>query len=686
MAQYRRRTAALMISTSVVCVLSMSVPVLAQDTDNQQKPTILLDAVIVSAGEPKVAINTPQSVSVLDQEAIDAAQASTVGELIQTIPGVSMRGGASALGQGFNIRGVGTSLGDPSSDIIVQVDGVSKFFEAYRLGTTFAEPELYKRVEVLKGPASATLIGNGAIGGVVSFTTKDADDFLSDGDGFALRVKGGYESNSDSVLGSGIAAGKVTDDFGLLLAVTARDAQDYENGDGDIVAPSDVKSNSYLLKGTYNIGGAKDHVIRASVQRWKSNSAQLYDQQAAAFDSTVRRDVTDDTFIIAYENGFSGSKMWDVEAQFSYAASTVEQSDNTFAPGSLGVSSEYSYDSLQARLQNTSEFSMSELWTTYLTYGIQFESQERRNPRLLEDGTTQLGTTSHPEGDTSKTGAFVQAEILYSDKLTIIPGIRFDRSKYEPGDAAPVTDTSTVNGFSPKIAALYNITDSFGVFASYAHTIRLPVLDEVFSYSRGDTNVNLNLDPEESDNFEIGATLSFNDTLVSGDALRSKVTYFHNDVSNQISRGGAGSPSFINIGEAKYTGIEVEAEYAVDRFFSRFAYSAINGKNTITDAFLNTIPADELDITLGYSFVEQRLSVAATAEVAAHQNEVSNGGNTDGYEIFGLSATWKPDFQPFKGLEFRAAINNITDEQFRRHLSNLDAEGRTVKLSVAAVF
>src|SRR6218665_3035849 len=48
-----------------------------------------LGKVVVSAGQEKVAIDTPQAVTTLDQDDIDNTQASTIGDLFSGIPGVS---------------------------------------------------------------------------------------------------------------------------------------------------------------------------------------------------------------------------------------------------------------------------------------------------------------------------------------------------------------------------------------------------------------------------------------------------------------------------------------------------------------------------------------------------------------------------------------------------------------------
>lgn len=657
-----------------------------QPKEHSAAAQLSLGRIVVSAGAEKVAIDTPQAVTALNQEDIDDAQANTMGDLLEAIPGVSVVGGVSALGQGFNIRGMGTGLADSDSRILTQIDGVTKFYEQYRMGALFSEPDMYKRVEVLRGPASSTLYGAGALAGVINFTTKDASDFLTDGDRFAVRLRAGLETNAAGGFGTAIVVGQPVENLDLLAMYTRRDTEDYESGDGTTVIPSAVTSSSYLLKGRYFVGGDKGHSIWASYQNWLSDSSQIYDQAEAFGTTPVRRKVDDITATLGYENDFGGSKLFDLEAQLSYANSKVEQRETTFLPGV--VYSEFSYETWQGRIQNTSRFDWGPDWTGFLFVGAQAYSQERRNPRLTASGTTTPGAATHPEGDMQKYGLYAQAELIWTDKLTIIPGVRMDWTKLEPGAGVPTTKTVKDNAPSPKIAVLYAFNDSFSVFGSLARTVRMPVLDEIFSRTSATaSNFSLNLKPEESDNYEAGLTLSFDDVIAQGDAVRTKVTVFRNDVSNLITRGTVGAPYFINVGESRFEGVEVEAEYASRNLFARAGYSQIDGENRLTGLPLNTIPADELDVTLGWRFTDLDLSAGWSGEFAADQEDIGPGGRrTGGYGVHNLFLTWTPQDGALQGLEVRAAVDNLFNKQFRRHLASLDAEGRTFKLTLARTF
>jgi hemoglobin/transferrin/lactoferrin receptor protein len=641
-----------------------------------------LGKVVVSAGQEKVAIDTPQAVTTLEQDDIDQAQASTIGDLLAGIPGVNTMGGVGSLGQGFNIRGMGTGLADSDSRILMQIDGVTKFFEQYRMGAFFSDPELYKRVEVLRGPASSTLYGAGALAGVVSFTSKDASDFLKGDDRFAVRLRGGVESNADARFGSGILAFKPTEKLEVLGMYTSRRSDEYKNGDGDVVPASKASADSYLLKGRYTF--SEGHSVWASYQNWKNDGVQIYDQSEAMATTPVRRKTTDDTAVIGYQNDFAGNDLLDFDAQVSYANSKVNQTDTTFLSGVL--ESEFSYKTLQGRAQNTSEFKFGDDGVAFFTVGAQAYKQERRNPRRTATGTNH-GAATHPEGDMEKYGLFAQGEVTYG-KLTVIPGVRVDWTKLQPGLGVTTTKEVKDNGVSPKIAALYTLTEWASVFGSIAHTVRMPVLDEIYSRTAtASTNYSLNLKPEESDNYEVGGTLQFRNLFGQGDQARIKTTLFRNDVSNLIARGTSTSSYFVNIGEARYSGVELEAEYGAKQLFVRGAVSVIDGENRTSGLPLNTIPADTLNLTVGYVFPNQNLTVGWRGEFADDQNETTTASlRTPGYAVHNLFLTWKPQDGALKGLEVQAGVDNLFDKNFRRHLSSLDAEGRTVKLTLGKTF
>ncbi len=58
----------------------------------------------------------------------------------------------------------------------------------------YIEPNTIAGIDITRGP-TATIYGSGAIGGVVYFRTKDADDILRPGEKWAVESLGEINSN-----------------------------------------------------------------------------------------------------------------------------------------------------------------------------------------------------------------------------------------------------------------------------------------------------------------------------------------------------------------------------------------------------------------------------------------------------------------------------------------------------------
>ncbi|KRA96672.1 hypothetical protein ASD83_16430 [Devosia sp. Root685] len=671
----------------------------------------LLERLVIGAGAPKVAINTPQAVTVLNQEDLDAKQATTIKDVFTSVPGVTMLGSDQVLGQAFNIRGIGiTENTADAARIVVNVDGVPKFNEQYRMGSFFSDTELYKQVEVLRGPASSTLYGAGAIGGVINFVTKDASDFIKDGNTGAVRLKTSYDSNGNGTLASGIWAHTVNDTFDILAAGNWRRANEFTYANGSVAPGTDFTSLSGLIKGTARFGDNDEQVLRASYQRWSSDDPdQPYVQTQinaglndnAAF-GLINRKVTDDTFVLAYENPDSANPWVDLNVQFSYSNTSNDQSGSTStlprnAPSMWILDdTNYIYRTYQLKADNTVEWT-GDNFENFFTFGFQASHQDRlaertsvARPRLL----------SHPEGVESKLGLFAQNEFIWDDRLTIISGVRADFSHISPDAAITGARDVSNQAYSPKLAALYEINDNFGVFGSIARTERLPTIDELYSVSTAaGAGMSMNLRKESAINYEAGFTVSGYDLLASGDQASVKTTGFYNDlydfIASSTSASSTGYPTafqYANIDRARIYGVEVEAAYNSDMFFANAAYTATWGYDNNTGNPLRTIPAHRVVLSAGMRVPEYNVEFGARAKfVANSENSIAAANGRaivpgKGYQTYDLFASWKPDYGVFEGTQFQASVENIFNADYRDNLSNSDSKGRTFKLTLSKQF
>ncbi|MCB1805030.1 MAG: TonB-dependent receptor plug domain-containing protein, partial [Candidatus Competibacteraceae bacterium] len=124
-----------------------------------------------------------------------------ISDLVRYEPGVTVDNSGRFGLTGFRIRGIG---GDR---VLTTIDGI-RIADEFSFGPfqdsnrDFIDLDALKAVEIIRGPASA-LYGSDAIGGVVSFLTKDPEDYLGIfNKEVYISAKAGYNSASDSALGT----------------------------------------------------------------------------------------------------------------------------------------------------------------------------------------------------------------------------------------------------------------------------------------------------------------------------------------------------------------------------------------------------------------------------------------------------------------------------------------------------
>ncbi len=690
----RTRAQRAQLLCSVPLILICAGPAAAQENEGFFQ---VLGRIILGTGTAKVAIDTPQAVSTIEAEELERDQPATIGDLFKAVPGVQGAGAsARPLGQAFNIRGIGNSEQTASeARIIVTVDGAPKFYESYRMGSFLGDLDLYKRVEVLKGPASSTLYGSGAIGGAVNFTTKEAGDFLEEGETQALRFSSTYDSNGDGVK-LGIISATRAGSAEYLAGFNVTTGNDKVDGAGNRLAGTAYDGWSGLVKGKWYLGADDEQSLTMSLSRTDSDLdgtpvAQTGGATVGAFGLHDMHAV-DDTLTLAWRHEFRDNPLLDVTAQLSFTDTSVEKENFSLgascAPGTFQVlcDSSYGYATTTLKLENTADLSAG-AWENYLTVGVQVSEQER-------SATSSLGALGfHPEGSDRRVGLYAQGEFTYGERLTIIPGLRVDMGEQTPGAAAVAAGALAQEdtAVSPKIAAMYELSDSFAIFGSVARTERMPTLDELYSSEAAGAlparTPSLNLLKEEADTVELGFTWQRDGLLAEGDSLQMKVTAFHNDLTNMIATtprvaGGPAVPYFSNIAAAELWGAEVEAAYDAERWFAQLAYSHVKSKNAATGLTLPDTPAENVVLTVGAKLPDQGLTVgwrASYFDKIRTSSATTTGASYDTHDVF---LTWSPEEGPLAGLDVNLSVENVFDRAYRNNLSLDNAAGRTAKLSV----
>lgn len=653
----------------------------------ETRGVFVLDPVVLRAGKPKVASDVPQSVSVVGADQLGDIDATHIGEVLATVPGVAGSGSGSFFGQGFNIRGFGASAAGTAgaeAGIVQLIDGEKKYYESYRQGSLFVEPDFLRQVEVLRGPGSSTLYGSGALGGVIAMETIEVGDLLADGATSGGRVKLGYASNAKSLFGSVAYGWRPTDDFEALAAFAYRHLGDSKDADGDVIVRANSDTPNLLLKAKKTFG---DQYVAFSYQHLEAKGDnQDYNQvegaQIGAFfpgfpgwgvgDITTR----DQTARLVWGWKPADNRYVDLTATLSYTNTIkdIRQGDDPSEPIMESLLGKRDYGMWKLKINNVADLSGNG-YDHFLTAGVELFEQDR---------TSTAPSASHPEAKTRSWSAYALSEVTWGN-LTVNSGLRYEKQRSQPKDSLGFdANERRFEATEPQIAAIYRLDEQWAVFGSVAFVSRMPSADELYDGSMAGA-ANPNLKSEKGKNVEFGASYRGESLITDGDELVAKITYFRNHIDDMITRSGGGpNAPFINIDRAYLRGGELEANYLTGDWEFGAAFSVVNGENQDKE-ILESLPNNRATLSANWRATDAlKLGVRSTLAVG---RDKPNGSRRGGYGIHDIFATYTAQQGMAEGVEVHFGVDNVTNRDYTpaTWLTG-PAPGRNFKLAVSRSF
>ncbi len=588
----------------------------------------LLDKILVISRTGETAIESLASASHVDQEQLDRRMATTPNEMLLGVPGVAVQADARRVSSSINIRGL-----QDFGRVAVIVDGARQDFQRSDHGTQstfYIDPELVKSVDVIRGPVANTY-GSGAIGGVVFFDTKDAQDFLKPNETWGASVTGRYESNGKGWTTSATGAYRFSENWDALGNIVYRNYDDYKDGGGDAAKGTGFDVLSGMLKTT--IRPTENSQLKLG---WVGSSDGWNEISGGVPVNEV--DLKSNTFTARY-NITDEDKSWlDLHINTSYNKTNLDLTSlvpqNRFDPVTglpvvlpTGSTSTFDVGTAAIDIWNTSRFETSSI-AHELTYGGDWVNDD------VKTGGTAGGASFYtPSGKRNVSGAYIQDKLTW-EWFEVIAGLRYD--DYSLKDSKNETSGDRL---SPRITVGVSPFETAGLsglqfYGTYAEGYRSPSLTETLISGNHPAGVsfpflpNPNLRPEIGKTTEFGVNYKLNDILESGDALRLKAAYFHNDVQDYIEGvtlspfvPGSGCPfgpgipicyQYQNFAKAKINGFEMEGVYEAGWGYAGLSASITNG-HTISykgvEADLATIPSSQVTAQLGLRFLEDKLTV-----------------------------------------------------------------------------
>lgn len=702
----------LMLSTASMALIAGSAAAQQQTTVPSQLDTITItaDRVAKPVGE------TTGVVDVIDKDEIERRGINRLQDLPRYEPGVTVSNSSTRAGAGgFAIRGI------TNNRILMQIDGTrlpetpASAAPSAGYNRDVVDLESLKQVEILRGPASA-LYGSDALGGVVSYVTKDPEDFLTTpGKDQFFSFKSAYSSVDNTFAETGTAAVRAGE-FSLLGIYTRRDGDEYKtNGSkfNDLgVAtrnPQEYNGNNFLTKGVWNNG--TDRVALTGEYFTRNTDTDIRSDLSAAVLGSESEDEAK-RYRLGVQHTHDGEILFMDKLDWKLYYTGFERTEHREQLRGGGNILRTAHNTSEQDILGGEVFAQTKFTDKHvLTYGLNAdytmtERLREANERNLTTGVVTpivAGETypnrTFPNADTLKIGAYGQYEGKFGP-LTVVPGARLDYYRMKPkidseflaSNPTEIPQTIDELAFSPKLGATVDLTDNFSVFGQYAHGFRAPPYDDAnLSFTNPTQGYmvipNAKLKPETSNGVEAG----FRGKFVDGSSFQ--VSSFYNRYKNFISQeqvGVSGGGLLIfqsqNISNVEIYGAEAKGDW---RFLPDWSLSGsaawAMGFDKDSDTRLDSVAPLTFNAALGYTAPDEvwGAQIAAThVRKMKHADEVAGvGPATPGFQAPSYTTVDLAAFySPLPYLTLTAALNNLFDEDYYNYINvNGVADNSTVK-------
>ncbi|MEL6317612.1 MAG: TonB-dependent receptor, partial [Pseudomonadota bacterium] len=532
------RSINLLLCGAAAAALSAPVAAQAQAQTAEAGAAAEMDEIVVSlpARDERSLHETPAAVSVVDEAEATRRQASTFEELIGDVPGLSIDGGPRGIAQEPNIRGF------QDEQVVIRLDGARQNFNTAHRGRFFVDPDIVKQVEVVRSGSSA-LFGSGAIGGVIGVETKSAFDLLEPDESYGARFKTTYESNGQEIFGSATFFGAYGK-FDALGFISYREpSENLEDGGGAFILDSEIDARDIVGK----LGFQATDDLRLEF------SANVYDDDGqtpnaadgeTGFTTLVDRDIAVRSYRLKLDYAPEDSNLTDLDAIFYFNSNDLEENRiNVDAFDTTDL------ETFGLDVTNRSKFTLG--LPVAVAYGVEAYRDELTGERQLD------GFEFPDDSDLTFVGVFAQADIELTDTLTLTPGGRFDHF----GISSTGAEDRSESQFSPRVALTYTPDAQHTFWANWSQSFRAPSLTELFQDGvhfsvplspplfGASSGVNQfvptpDLDPEQSNQFEIGMRARRADAFQEGDRITFEANAYYARVDDFVDTVVVVGPQF----------------------------------------------------------------------------------------------------------------------------------------------
>jgi len=555
----------------------------------------VMEIVVLTPTRTKMSLSdAPAAVTVVTAKDIKAKNTSRLGDVLDQVPSLYLRGGALGQSQG-TIGTSGMSLrGVDQNKTLILLDGQPiQDASSGKVNWRIPFVQDIARVEVVPG-AFSSLYGSNAIGGVINIITKQPDRHE-----FSAKVKKGFgdASGQDASIyfrekldnGLGIAGGfgyqnrdSYVNDFVVktsacprppapctpLTPVTGAQPTTTREGVpayvvGDLGAVPWNATNA-ITKLVYDLNATDKIYTGINYQETNLNYTQfntyLRDATTGTPVSTGLLDINGQPFSLTdfdftlwsflplheaatrYFVGYNAMLNEDYALKVELAKIKRAYSFTLASPTSIwnsgsGTLMDTPNTGIDGSVQLTVPISSKQILVTGLSIHKDSVDQQSYTLSNWRDPDTKTTLNSGYNGESTTTSIFAQDEIIASNTLTVYLGGRLDKweTKGDNFVVSPASSTRyptrSVSAFSPKVSAVYQPNETSTLRASFGRSFRAPANQDLYTSTTSRGRTTTG-DPNLQP--ERGTTWELGGELRISDDTKLTATYYETELTNLI--------------------------------------------------------------------------------------------------------------------------------------------------------
>ena len=604
-------------------------------------------------------LNSPQPVSALGGEALQQAQAPSLGETIEALPGVRSLSTGTGIGKPV-IRGL------TSNRVLVVADG--QRLETQQWGDEHSpnvETEDVERIEVIRGPASV-LYGSDALGGVVNVVPKELPEAIGRAGFVRGNLSTAYSTNNRQPDGT-IAAEGASGGLGFRASFTGRTSDDIRTPAGPL-----FNSGNRALGGSGSVGYRGDWGTVNASYTHRDERLEIHEDPAEDPTATPLQRIGEDRgkVGITLPTGAASRVEADLGIERNRRREFEEKDAAEVALGLLSTTYTGNVHFHHAPIGRwTGAVGLSGMVNTFDKFGAE---------TLIPNTNVKTG------------GAYVFEQADYG-RWNLSVGGRYDYRRLEADadtELGTVAQVRTYNSVTGNLGVLYHLSEPLALVLNLGRGFRAPSSFDLFANGVHEGTVafergNPNLKTEHSFNTDLALRAQTASVIGEIGVFRNAIqNYIYTQPTGETDPESGFQIFDVTQGNSRLEGVEAAVEYHPTRYLHlQGSADYTHGQNTTTDTPLPSIPPFRATYTVRLegdrlgSLESPYLSVGGESNTRQSRLDPSeaeffaeSGYRSEGYTLMNLGAgftlpTWGD------GLRVDVQLRNALNEKYASFLS-----------------